>query len=100
MITHIHRSLRVVLYEGQGSIALSPEARTQVMSALLDKGYAVTRATTQGGSAMPHDDRSLLVLGLFPDSVASLAQRGAATAPNAQAAALPTPPPGSAPAGR
>src|SRR5215204_2972964 len=39
-------------------------------------------------------------LGLFPDSVANLAQRGAATAPNAQAAALPTPPPGSAPAGR
>jgi len=42
----------------------------------------------------------IVVLGLFPDSVASLAQRGAATAPNAQAAALPTPPPGSAPAGR
>ena len=42
----------------------------------------------------------IVVLGLFPDSVASLAQRGAATAPNPQAAALPTPPPGSAPAGR
>jgi NADH-quinone oxidoreductase subunit N len=43
----------------------------------------------------------IVVLGLFPDSVANLAQRGAATAPNAQAAALPTPPPpGSAPAGR
>jgi NADH-quinone oxidoreductase subunit N len=42
----------------------------------------------------------IVVLGLFPDSVANLAQRGAATAPSAQAAALPTPPPGSAPAGR
>ena len=40
------------------------------MSALLDKGYAVTRATTQRASAMPHDDRSLLVLGLFEDRVA------------------------------
>jgi Pyruvate/2-oxoacid:ferredoxin oxidoreductase delta subunit len=36
------------------------------MMALLDKGYAITRATA-GTSAMPHDDRSLLVLGLFPD---------------------------------
>lgn len=66
MITHTHRSLRVVLYEGSGSIPLPAEARAQVMMALLDKGYAITRATT-GTSAMPHDDRSLLVLGLFPD---------------------------------
>ena len=43
----------------------------------------------------------IVVLGLFPDSVASLAQRSAASAPPpAQAAAVPTPPPGSAPAGR
>lgn len=67
MITHTHRPLRVVLYEGNGAIPLSPGARAQVMAALLDKGYAVTRAATQGGNAMPHDDRSLLVLGLFPD---------------------------------
>ena len=67
MITHIHRPLRVVLYEGEGVITLPAEARAQVMAALLDKGYAVTRATPQGGSAFPHDDRSLLVLGLFPD---------------------------------
>jgi Pyruvate/2-oxoacid:ferredoxin oxidoreductase delta subunit len=67
MITHTHRPLRVVLYEGSGAIALPPEARAKVMAALLDKGYAVTRATAQGSSAMPHDDRSLLVLGVFPD---------------------------------
>jgi Pyruvate/2-oxoacid:ferredoxin oxidoreductase delta subunit len=65
MITHTARPLRVVLYEGEGAIALSAEARLQVMSALLDKGYAVTRATTQGASAFPHDDRSLMVLGQF-----------------------------------
>jgi Pyruvate/2-oxoacid:ferredoxin oxidoreductase delta subunit len=70
MITHVHRPLRVVLYEGNGAIALPPEARARVMAALLDKGYAVTRATTQGASAMPHDERSLLVLGLFPDQKA------------------------------
>jgi Pyruvate/2-oxoacid:ferredoxin oxidoreductase delta subunit len=66
MITHVHRPLRVVLYEGDGAIALPPEGRAKVMAALLDKGYSVTRATSQGGSAMPHDERSLLVLGLFP----------------------------------
>ena len=70
MITHVHRPLRVVLYEGNGAIALPPEARAKVMAALLDKGYAVTRATAHGASAMPHDDRSLLVLGLFPDQKA------------------------------
>lgn len=66
MITHTHRPLRVVLYEGDGAVPLPVEARAQVMAALLDKGYAVTRATA-GSSAMPHDDRSLLVLGLFPN---------------------------------
>lgn len=65
MITHTHRPLRVVIYEGSGAIPLSSEARAKVMSALLDKGYAVTRTTTQGTGAFPHDDRSMLVLGLF-----------------------------------
>ena len=71
MITHTHRPLRVVLYEGAGAIPLSAEARIKVMTALLDKGYAVTR--TGSGTApemMPHDDRSLLVLGLFPEQKA------------------------------
>ncbi|MDB6075377.1 MAG: ferredoxin family protein [Verrucomicrobiaceae bacterium] len=65
MITHTHRPLRVVIYEGSGAIPLPSEARAKVMAALLDKGYAVTRTTTQGTSAFPHDDRSMLVLGLF-----------------------------------
>lgn len=67
MITHVHRPLRVVIYEGTGSIPLDAQARSQVFAALLDKGYAVTRTTTQGTGAFPHDDRSLLVLGVFPD---------------------------------
>jgi len=42
----------------------------------------------------------IVVLGLFPDSLASLAKRSAATAATSQAAVLPIPSPGSAPAGR
>ena len=70
MITHTHRPLRVVLYEGNGAIPLDAAARAQVMGALIDKGYAVTRTTTQGSSAFPHDDRSLLLLGSFPNQQA------------------------------
>jgi Pyruvate/2-oxoacid:ferredoxin oxidoreductase delta subunit len=70
MITHTHRPLRVVLYEGQGAIPLPAEARCKVMMALLDKGYAVTRTSDRGTPAMPHDERSLLVLGLFPEQKA------------------------------
>jgi Pyruvate/2-oxoacid:ferredoxin oxidoreductase delta subunit len=72
MITHTHRPMRVVLYEGAGAIALSAEARAQVMAALLDKGYAVTRAGNGNGAsgAFPHDDRSLLVLGSFSNGQA------------------------------
>ncbi len=77
MITHTHRPLRVVLYEGVDTLVLSAEARSQVMAALLDKGYAVTRATPKGGSAFPHDDRSLLVLGLFPEKKAPSLQDAA-----------------------
>lgn len=70
MITHTARPMRVVLYEGDGSIPLPAEARAQVMAALLDKGYVVTRAAAGGAATMPHDDRSLLVLGLFPNKSA------------------------------
>lgn len=70
MITHTHRPLRVVLYEGTGAIPLSSAARMQVMAALLDKGYAVTRATAQGAGGFPHDERSLLILGQFDNSEA------------------------------
>ena len=70
MITHTARPLRIVLYEGEGSISLSASARVTVMTALLDKGYAVTRSTGRGSAAFPHDDRSLLVLGSFPEQQA------------------------------
>lgn len=65
MITHTHRPLRVVLYEGRGSIPLPAEARTLVLASLLDKGYAVTRVTPTSGAAISDDDHTLLVLGVF-----------------------------------
>jgi hypothetical protein len=71
MITHTHRPLRVVLYEGNGSIQLPAESRAKVMMALLDKGYTVTRSSL-GASAMPHDERNLLVLGAFEGKAPTL----------------------------
>jgi len=65
MITHTHRPLRVVLYEGRGSIPLPAEARTLVLASLLDKGYGVTRVTPASGAAISDDDHTLLVLGAF-----------------------------------
>jgi Pyruvate/2-oxoacid:ferredoxin oxidoreductase delta subunit len=65
MVTHTHRPLRVVIYEGNGSQPLSSETRSSVMRALLDKGYAVTRTTAGSESSFPYDDHSLLVLGHF-----------------------------------
>lgn len=69
MITHTARPLKIVLYEGKGAIPLSSEARSKVLMALLDKGYAVSRVTEQGGPEASHglsDDHTLLLLGSFP----------------------------------
>ena len=59
-------TLRVVLYEGAGSQPLTTETRFATVSALLEKGFAVTRASGQG---MPVSDQHgpLLVLAQFPD---------------------------------
>ncbi|TDU73232.1 Pyruvate/2-oxoacid:ferredoxin oxidoreductase delta subunit [Prosthecobacter fusiformis] len=68
MITHTARPLKVVLYEGKGAIPLPAEARLKVMTALLDKGYAVARVTTSGSqTSAPQDDHTLLLLGSFPE---------------------------------
>ena len=56
--------VQVVLYEGSGSTALSQDARFEVMSALLDKGYAVARSG-EGARSGGADDEPLLVLGDF-----------------------------------
>ena len=53
-------TLRVVLYEGDGAAPLDDTFAT--MTALLEKGYAVTR-TTAGGKVAPQEKGALLVLG-------------------------------------
>jgi Pyruvate/2-oxoacid:ferredoxin oxidoreductase delta subunit len=57
-------TLRVVLYEGEGAQALDANERFTALTVLLERGYAVTRTTTQG-SVAPADRTSLLVLGKF-----------------------------------
>ena len=57
-------TLRVVLYEGDGATPLAAAERLATLTALLDKGFAVTRATGQGRVA-PADRTTHLVLGHF-----------------------------------
>ena len=58
--------LRVVLYEGDGAQPLEAADRFAAFSALLEKGFAVTRSTA-GGRVAPADRSTLLVLGQFND---------------------------------
>ena len=60
-------TLRVVLYEGDGAQALDAGERYAAMTALLERGYAVTR-TTARGSVAPADRTSLLILGKFGEA--------------------------------
>src|SRR5437773_6177943 len=57
-------TLRVVLYEGSDAQALEAADRFTAMTALLERGFAVTRVAS-GGQVAPADRTSLLVLGRF-----------------------------------
>ena len=57
-------TLRVVLYEGVDAQPLDSTDRFSALTALLEKGFAVTR-TVAGGRVAPHERGSLLVLGKF-----------------------------------
>jgi len=57
-------TLRIVLYEGADAQPLEATDRLATMTALLDRGFAVTRAVA-GGRVAPHERGSLLVLGRF-----------------------------------
>ena len=57
-------TLRIIVYEGDGAQKISTENRFAAMSALLARGFAVTRVTTTGPVAR-QDKSSLLVLGAF-----------------------------------
>ena len=62
-------TLRVVLYEGSGCQPLEPSERFAAMTALLERGFAVSRAGGDGQVA-PADRSSLMVLGRFTDGTA------------------------------
>src|SRR5438445_10527615 len=57
-------TLRVVLYEGTDAQPLESADSFKTLTALLEKGFAVTRAVA-GGRVAPHPRGSLLVLGRF-----------------------------------
>jgi Pyruvate/2-oxoacid:ferredoxin oxidoreductase delta subunit len=68
--------LRVVLYEGSGAAAVAPEDRFAAVSALLERGFGVTRAGAERPVA-PADTSPVLVVGRWQDSppAADSAQR-------------------------
>jgi len=57
-------TLRVLLYEGAGATDLPSSNRLETMTALLERGYTVSR-TTGTGNVAPHDRGSLYVMGRF-----------------------------------
>lgn len=57
-------TLRIVLYEGEGAAELPANERFEIMSALLAKGYTVTRSGSKGRVA-PADRSSVVALGRF-----------------------------------
>ncbi len=59
-------TLRIVLYEGNGAQPLEISDRFAALTALLEKGFAVTRVGGDGDVA-PADRASLLVLGRFDE---------------------------------
>ena len=61
-------TLRIVLYEGEGAATLAASDRCSTLTALLEKGYAVTCAGE--GVASTTDGSALLVLGRFENGQA------------------------------
>jgi NAD-dependent dihydropyrimidine dehydrogenase PreA subunit len=69
-------ALRVVLYEGDGAQPLEAADRLAAMSALLERGYGVSRVG-DGGRVAPADRTALLVLGRFAGGQAPQAEDAA-----------------------
>ncbi|MFM7034383.1 MAG: ferredoxin family protein [Planctomycetia bacterium] len=67
MIATLPSPPRVVLYEGPGAVPLAPADRGRLVAALLDRGYAVTRAGA--GAAGAHAGDAMIVVGCFTDAV-------------------------------
>ncbi len=64
-------ALRVVLYEGEGALPIPPGERFAAFSALLERGFAVTRVDGAAPVA-PADRGPHLVLGRFPNGAPEL----------------------------
>src|SRR5260370_31810119 len=73
-------TLRVVLYEGADAQPLEAIERFNALTALREKGFAVTRAVA-GGRVAPHPRGSLLVLGKFAEGRAREAKDISAETP-------------------
>lgn len=71
-------TLRVVLYEGVGSQPLTSETRFATVSALLEKGFAVSRASGQG-APLSGQQGPLVVLGQFSNRQAPALEDQAGT---------------------
>ena len=72
-------TLRIVLYEGEGAATLDASDRCATLTALLEKGYAVTCAGD--GAVAPADDSALLVLGRFENGRIPEAEDATGTVP-------------------
>jgi len=73
-------ALRVVLYEGEGTLPLDPGVRFEVTRALLERGYKVTR-TSPGGQVSAPGGGAFLVLGRFLNGEAPRAEDAAGQTP-------------------
>jgi Pyruvate/2-oxoacid:ferredoxin oxidoreductase delta subunit len=70
-------TLRIVLYEGDGAQPLEAQDRFTALTALLEKGFTITRSTA-GGRVARADRSTLLVLGRFNGGRAPEADDGSA----------------------
>jgi Pyruvate/2-oxoacid:ferredoxin oxidoreductase delta subunit len=73
-------TLRVVLYEGTDAQPLDSADSFKTLTALLEKGFAVTRSVA-GGRVAPHERGSLLVLGKFAGGRAPAAESDSSETP-------------------
>src|SRR3954471_13292830 len=72
----LNQALHLVLYEGAGAEALTPQTRLQALSALLEKGYAVSRTSAEF-SLVPSGHTVVMVLGQFTNgNLPSVEQTG------------------------
>jgi Pyruvate/2-oxoacid:ferredoxin oxidoreductase delta subunit len=70
------QALHVVLYEGAGSEPLSNESRLGAMTALLERGFALTRTTAEV-TVRQSSHTTMIVLGQFPETMPSRQEPGA-----------------------